>query len=187
MLPEHHHLKDVVYVVDIEDEFAGGTLKVLMSAEEEISLALIMPEGYSEVETIEDNTSPTFKSLGENIKFNRSAKFIERLSAKLDKERYRIESIYYLPPVHAMEADRMRSILLIQTDAEDELLAKLSSYLNVWNDCLHIIEYRNDENDEEKAFDYILSDDVDGYLREYIEAGTYMVTQLYPLKSDFLD
>ncbi|MBK8660636.1 MAG: hypothetical protein IPN18_01960 [Ignavibacteriales bacterium] len=81
----------------------------------------------------------------------------------------------------------MRSILLIKTDASEERLNSLRAYLNVWNDCLHTLEYRNDEHEEEKAFDYILSDDIDGYLREYIEAGTYMITQLYPLKSDFLD
>lgn len=187
MLPEYSHLKEVVYVLDIENEFDGGTLKVLMSAEEEIALALIMPEGYKESEIVEDNNSPTFKSLGENIKFNRIAKFIERLSIKLDKEMYRIESIFFLPPVHAMEADQMRSILLIKTDASEEMLYNLSAYLNVWNDCLHTIEFRNDEHEEKKAFNYILSDDIEGYLREYIEAGTYMITQLYPLKSDFLD
>ncbi len=187
MLPEYSHLKEVVYVLDIENEFDGGTLKVLMSAEEEIALALIMPEGYKESEIVEDNNSPTFKSLGENIKFNRIAKFIERLSIKLDKEKYRIESVFFLPPVHAMEADQMRPILLIKTDASEEMLNSLRAYLNVWNDCLHTLEYRNDEHEEEKAFDYILTDDIDGYLREYIEAGTYMITQLYPLKSDFLD
>lgn len=39
MLPEYSHLKGVVYILDIENEFDGGTLKVLMSAEEEIALA----------------------------------------------------------------------------------------------------------------------------------------------------
>lgn len=187
MLPEHSHLKDVVYILDIENEYDGGVLKVLMSAEEEIALAVIMPEGYKEMETVEDNNSPSFKSLGENIKFNRIAKFIERLSIKLDKEKYRIESIFFLPPVHAMEADQMSPVLLIKTDASEEMLNSLSAYLNVWNDCLHTLEHRNDEREEEKAFEYILSDDIDGYLREYIEAGSYMINQLYPLKSDFLD
>lgn len=187
MLPEHSHLKDVVYILDIENEYDGGVLKVLMSAEEEIALAVIMPEGYKEMETVEDNNSPSFKSLGENIKFNRIAKFIERLSIKLDKEKYRIESIFFLPPVHAMEADQMSPVLLIKTDASEEMLNNLSAYLNVWNDCLHTLEHRNDEREEEKAFEYILSDDIDGYLREYIEAGSYMINQLYPLKSDFLD
>lgn len=187
MLPEYAHLKNVVYILDIENEFDGAVLKVLMSAEEEIALALIMPESYKESEIIEESTSPSFKSLGDNIKFNRIAKFMERLSIKVDKEKYQIRSIFFLPPVHAMEADQMRPILLIHTDANKEMLAGLSSYLSVWNDCLHAIEFRNDEHEEEKAFNYILTDDIEGYLREYIEAGTYMINQLYPLKSDFLD
>lgn len=187
MLPESAHLSSVVYVTDIMDEFDGGTLKILMNAEEEKAIAVIMPEGYTEPEVHDDSSTHTFKELGADIKYNRNAKFFERMVSKLDKDKYKIESVYYLPPVHAMEADRMRSVLLVKSMATDNLLHNLRVYMNVWNDCLNVIEHRNEEHEVDRVFDYIITDDVDGYLREFSEAGTYMINQLYPAsRNDFL-
>lgn len=187
MLPEYAHLRNVVYVTDIWDEFEGGTLKVLMNAEEETAIALIMPEGYTEAEDISDHQSQTFKELGGNIKHNRIAKFIERLSARLNKVKFDVDSIFYLPPVHAMEADMMKPVLLIKSNAQGELLNQLRQYLDVWNDCLDVVDYRNEEHEIDRVFDYIITEDLEGYLREYSEAGTYLINQLYPPeKIDFL-
>ena len=187
MLPEFTHLSNVVFVTDISEEFDGGSLKVFVNAEQEKALAIIMPESYTEIDDIYDEPSPAFKELGTNIKYNRTAKFIERFVAKMDVDKFKIDSVLYLIPAHAMESDRMLPALLVISSAEGALLEELNSYLNVWNDCLNVVESRVEDNDSERAFEYVIGTDADSELTKFEVAGTYLINQLYPPeKNEFL-
>lgn len=143
ILPNYAYLEDVIKVVQVEENFYGQEMIVLMNADLEKAIAYIEPPAQLTAiqnTNMADIENELAESEDQGWKWRHY--MAERIAAQIDMEAFGIKGIYLFGSTNNCTARLNSDIdLLIHIDASDEQKQQLTTWLNGWSIALSEMNY----------------------------------------------
>jgi hypothetical protein len=140
LLPESAAVANVVRVIDIPRATGGKVLQVLMNAEEDHAVAMLVEPGR-EVETVEEERAAPMRPAADDH-WRWRLRMAEQIAAKLDAKRFGVAALYLIGSTKNAAAGVESDIdLLVHFRGEERQRADLELWLEGWSRCLDEINY----------------------------------------------
>lgn len=160
ILPSYSHLGDVVKVIQVEENFFGKQLFVLMNADLEKAIAYIDKPVNPDIE--EDLKQIVYKETGdEDWKWRHF--MAERIAEKIDMDRCSVKGIYLFGSTNNCTAKLNSDIdLLIHFDGTPEQKQELDRWLDGWSLALSEINFLRTGHQSNGLLDvhYVTDEDI---------------------------
>jgi len=139
MLPKAGHLADVLRVIDVQAASEGRVLRVLMNAELDEAVALLVPPGGQSTQPPEVETG----TRRQPIQYWRwRMEMVEKIAQELDPERFGVIALYVFGSVKNGTAGPASDIdLLVHFRGEECQRKSLLTWLEGWSLCLAEMNY----------------------------------------------
>jgi pyruvate, water dikinase len=136
ILPSYSYLKDVIKVINVEENFFGKELVVLMNADLEKAVAYLEPASKVKADPYVEDTDYE-AGLAENEGWKWRHYMAEKIAAQLDLHEYSVKGIYLFGSTNSCTATLNSDIdLLVHFDGNEEQKQKLSAWLDGWSKAL---------------------------------------------------
>lgn len=139
MLPKFAHLADVIRVIDVPAAADGRVLRVLLNADLDEALALLVDPDESDAQP-----RPVQQTVSRRpVQYWQwRLRMAERIALELDPERFGVVAIYLLGSTKNATAGPASDIdLLIHTRGTDAQERELTNWLEGWGRCLSEMNY----------------------------------------------
>jgi len=139
LVPDLHHLSDVIKVIDIGKATKGKILKVLTNADKNIAVALLQ-NPTNEIEADIERTEMTHNFISEDWKWRYN--FAEKIAKKINPDELGVKAIYLYGSTKNANATSQSDIDLI-VHVEDDLEKRklLEKWLEGWSLALAEMNY----------------------------------------------
>jgi hypothetical protein len=139
LLPEYAHLGDVLRVIDVPQVTRGHVLRILMNADLDEAVAILVPPESTPAETPERAAAPEPTS---DQHWRWRLHFAERLAAELDGARYGVKALYVIGSTKNATAGPGSDIdLLVHFAGTPAEKTALQAWLQGWNLSLAEMNY----------------------------------------------
>ncbi len=141
MAPQHSDLADVVHVIEVPSATRGRVLRVLMNADIDRAVGLLVDPGKATVGDPAD-LAPSVGG-GETEDFWRwRLRMAERLAAELDGERFGVKALYLIGSTKNATAGPGSDIdLVVHFTGDDAQLRDLTAWFDGWSLCLGEVNF----------------------------------------------
>ena len=140
LLPEFAHLSDTLRVIDVPKETDGMTLRVLMNAELDQSVAYLSSSGQAEDQD-EVGFELVDRSGEEHWRWR--ARMAQVIAAQMDPQLFGVKAVYLIGSSKNATAGPASDIdMLIHFKGTDEQKKELTLWLKGWSRCLSEINFQ---------------------------------------------
>jgi hypothetical protein len=139
LLPQYERFADTVRVIDVQAEAGGRILRVLLNADLDEALAVLMAGGDEQDLPLQAETTEAQKP----VRFWRwRLRMAERIAADLDPDRYGVVAMYIFGSVKNGTSGPGSDIdLLVHVRDTEEQRGSLSTWFEGWSLCLDEMNY----------------------------------------------
>jgi hypothetical protein len=139
LLPEYAHLGDVLRVIDVPQVTRGQVLRILMNADLDEAVGILVPPESAPSESLERATAPEPAS---DQHWRWRLHFAERLAAELDGARYGVIALYIIGSTKNATAGPGSDIdLLVHFGGSPAQKTALEAWFQGWNLSLAEMNY----------------------------------------------
>lgn len=140
LVPEYTALSDVVRVIDVPQAAQGRVLHVLMNADLDEAVGVLMPGAAVELPAPTETVALPEVSRGQDWRWRH--RMAERIAAELDAERFGVQGVYLVGSVKNATAGPDSDIdLLVHFRGTPQQRAALETWLEGWSLCLSEMNY----------------------------------------------
>jgi pyruvate,water dikinase len=139
LVPEYRHLSDTVYVIDVPRATDGQVLRVLMNADLDEAVGVLVPPA-AEPPTADEIEALHEPQRGQDWRWR--YRMAERIAAEIDPDRFGVYGLYLIGSVKNATAGPASDIdILVHFRGSESQRAALELWLQGWSLCLSEMNY----------------------------------------------
>jgi hypothetical protein len=139
LVPEYRHLSDTIYVIDVPRATDGQVLRVLMNADIDEAVGVLVPPA-AEPPTADEIEALHEPQRGQDWRWR--YRMAERIAAEIDPERFGVQGLYIIGSVKNATAGPASDIdILVHFRGSESQRAALELWLQGWSLCLSEMNY----------------------------------------------
>jgi pyruvate,water dikinase len=141
LLPDHASLGDTIRLIDVPLSTNGLMLKLLMNADQDRAVAILVPQS-AEPETYLETTAAPLHEQPKDTFWRWRYEMVERLSAELDPDRFGVANLYVFGSTKNATAGPGSDIdLIVHFNGTPKQLEELNLWLDGWSKALAEMNY----------------------------------------------
>ncbi len=139
LLPEFESISDVVRVIDVSAETGGRVLRILMNADQDRAVGVLMSQEPESDDILPDHCSEDMKS--ENH-WKWRMRFAEQLAAGLEGGRFGVKAFYLIGSTKNATADPDSDVdIMLHVTGNEQQMRDLKLWLEGWSLCLDEVNF----------------------------------------------